>query len=153
MPTTATDGAYFVTICTQGREQMFGAVLDDAVELSDAGQMIRAVWHELPHHLSGVACDEHVVMPNHFHGIIVLIGSPSHTATLFDVVARLKSLTTNRYRRGVLQRHWHPFQGRLWQRNYYERIIRDEEELNRVRQYIIDNPARWSDDEYHLPSP
>jgi REP element-mobilizing transposase RayT len=66
--------------------------------------------------------------------------------SLPDVIHRFKSLTTARYRRGVLQDGWQPFPGRLWQRNYYEHIIRDEEELNRIRQYIIDNPGRWQDD-------
>ena len=66
--------------------------------------------------------------------------------SLPDVVHRFKSLTTARYRKGVLQDGWQPFPGRLWQRNYYEHIIRDEEELNRIRQYIIHNPTRWEDD-------
>ena len=62
------------------------------------------------------------------------------------MVHRFKSLTTARYRRGVLQDRWPPFPGRLWQRNYYEHVIRNEEELDRVRQYIVDNPARWEHD-------
>jgi REP-associated tyrosine transposase len=66
--------------------------------------------------------------------------------SLPDVIHRFKSLTTARYRTGVLQDEWQPFPGRLWQRNYYEHIIRDEEQLNRIRQYVIDNPVRWEDD-------
>jgi hypothetical protein len=68
------------------------------------------------------------------------------TMSLPDVVHRFKSLTTARYRKGVLQDGWQPFPGRLWQRNYYERVVRSLEELNRIRQYIIDNPASWEDD-------
>ena len=66
--------------------------------------------------------------------------------SLPDVVHRFKSLTTARYQRGVLRDGWLPFPGRLWQRNYHEHVIRDEEDLNRIRQYIIDNPGRWEDD-------
>ena len=66
--------------------------------------------------------------------------------SLPDVVHRCKSLTTARYRRGVRNDGWRPFPGRLWQRNYYEQVIRDEHELDRIRQYIVSNPARWEDD-------
>jgi putative transposase len=66
--------------------------------------------------------------------------------SLPDVIHRFKSLTTARYRTGVLQHAWQPFPHRLWQRNYYEHVIRDEEELNHVRRYIIDNPAHWQED-------
>lgn len=66
--------------------------------------------------------------------------------SLPDVVHRFKSLTVAKYRRGILQDSWPAFPGRLWQRNYYERVIRDEEELNRIREYIIDNPLHWDDD-------
>jgi len=66
--------------------------------------------------------------------------------SLPDVVHRFKSLTTAKYHRGVLQDTWPAFPGRLWQRNYYEHVIRDDEELSDVRQYIIDNPAHWEED-------
>jgi len=66
--------------------------------------------------------------------------------SLPDVLHRFKTLTTKKYTDGVKQSGWTPFSGRLWQRNYYEHIIRDEESLNRIRQYILDNPARWAFD-------
>jgi hypothetical protein len=66
---------------------------------------------------------------------------------LTDIMHRFKSFTTSQYRTNVLQNNWPPFPGRLWQRNYYERIVRHENELNRVREYIRNNPARWADDE------
>ncbi|MDP2948641.1 MAG: transposase [Chloroflexota bacterium] len=162
-------GAYFVTICTQNRELMFGEVIKGQMILNGPGQMVESVWRELPQHYPGVEVDTFVVMPNHVHGIIILVGAgpracpdnpapsqgvagqpqgvaPTGTMSLPDVVHRFKSLTTARYRRGVLHGRWLPFPGRLWQRNYYERVIRDEEELNRIRQYIIDNPLCWDED-------
>jgi len=69
-------------------------------------------------------------------------GSPIHR-----VVQWFKTMTTNEYIRGVKQNGWQPFPGKLWQRNYWERIIRDENELNRIRQYIINNPLKWETDE------
>ncbi len=71
------------------------------------------------------------------------------TMSLGDVVQRFKSLTTKRYIDGVKQHDWPPFNGKLWQRNYYEHIIRDEPDLNRIRQYIIQNPLNWQNDKYH----
>jgi len=106
-------------------------------------------------------------MPNHFHGIIVLDvgagpracppfvghhgkGHPQRGAlalSLADVIQRFKSLTTTRYRYGVSQDEWPPFPGRLWQRNYFERVIRNENELIDTRGYISENPVKWEFDE------
>jgi REP element-mobilizing transposase RayT len=157
-------GAYFVTICTQNRECLFGQVVDGTMRLNGTGWMIQTVWDELPQFYPGVDIDAFVVMPNHIHGIIVLIvgagpcacpdkkrqGQPqgvAPTMSLPDVVHRFKSLTTTRYRQGVTGHGWRPFPGKLWQRNYHEHIIRNEDDLNRIRQYIINNPARWAEDE------
>jgi len=139
-------GFYFVTICVQGRECLLGEIADGEVVLNEAGRMVEDTWLELSVQYPGIALDEHVVMPNHFHGIIVL-QSPA-VLSLPDVVHRFKSLTTTRYRDGVNNDNWPPFPGKLWQRNYHERIIRNEKELHQIRQYIHDNPAQWeSDDE------
>ena len=153
-------GAYFVTICTQNRECLFGDVNDGRVVLSGPGEMIESVWHGLPERYPGVIVDAFVVMPNHIHGVVTLVGAGASacpdgsgqpqgvapTLSLPDVVHRLKSLTTARYRREVRESGWQPFAGRLWQRNYYEHVIRDEDDLDRVRRYIAENPLRWDDD-------
>lgn len=68
------------------------------------------------------------------------------TMSLPDVVHRFKSLTTARFRHGVIHNNWHPFHGGLWQRNYYEHVIRNESELGRIREYIVANPGRWDED-------
>jgi hypothetical protein len=72
---------------------------------------------------------------------------PAPTLSLSDVMHRFKSLTTANYRKNVLTRNWPPFPGRLWQRNYYERIIRDDDELFAYSDYIQANPSKWNDDE------
>ncbi len=106
-----------------------------------------------------------VVMPNHIHGIIVIVGAdlrvrPDRTDTdnegahigapLPKIVQWFKTMTTNEYIIGVKQHGWPPFHSKLWQRNYYERIIRNDTELDRVRQYIHDNPLNWDTDEENL---
>jgi putative transposase len=121
--------------------------------------MVQAVWEELSIYYPGVEGDGFVVMPNHIHGVFVLVGAGPRacpekgqpqgvapTLSLPDVVHRFKTLTTKRYADGVKQSGWSPFVGRLWQRNYYEHIVRDEESLGRIIQYILDNPARWEFD-------
>lgn len=165
-------GAYFVTVCAQNRTCMFGAIENGNLALNDAGRMAQRVWQELPAHYHGVEIDQFIVMPNHFHGIIVLVGAGpcacpdvdpfatdinkndlkgqpqgvAPTISLSDIVHRFKSLTTARYRNGVKEYNWRIFPGRLWQRNYYEHIIRSEDSLNRIRGYIRCNPARWDED-------
>jgi len=155
-----------VTICIKDRECLFGEIRDGEMVLNEAGRMVESIWNELPQHYSGVDIDGFVVMPNHIHGIIVLTvgagpracpdsdcsnnGQPqgvAPTISLPDAVHRFKSLTTAHYREGVRKNNWQPFPGRLWQRNYYEHIIRTEEELNRFREYIQNNPMQWEMDE------
>ena len=138
--------------------------------LNEAGLMVSTVWDALPAQFPVVDLDAFVVMPNHIHGIIVfatqmLVGAPLVGAqdvtpnrtidnrattrvapTLGDVVGAYKSRVTVEYTRGVKTKGWPAFRRRLWQRNFYEHIIRNEESLNRIRQYILDNPARWTFD-------
>jgi REP-associated tyrosine transposase len=135
-------GAYFVTICTQGRIPCFGQIIDQAMRLSQAGQMVQATWDELPRHYPGIDLDAFVVMPDHVHGIIVL-SDQADRLSLPDAMQRFKSLTTARYRHGVSDGGWVPFPGRLWQRSYYDHIIRGEADLHRIRAYVEENPARW----------
>ena len=141
-------GAYFVTICIQNHECLLGQATSGIVTLNAAGEMVQRVWLELPEHY-GVAGDAFVVMPNHVHWVVWLPDETPPGAsplTLHDIVHRFKSLTTARYRQGVLRDAWPAFNGRLWQRNYYEHIVRNDDDLARIRQYIAENPARWHED-------
>jgi REP element-mobilizing transposase RayT len=159
-------GVYFVTICVYGRESLFGDIVDGLMSPNDAGRMVADIWLALPQRFPDLIIDEFTVMPNHFHGIFLLqqpvtktdssVGAPlaaprpapnplnqgaaSSAPTLGDVVRAFKSISAIAVNR-IIGRS-----GRLWQRNYYERVIRDEAELTNALQYIIDNPARWPDD-------
>ncbi|MBN1947191.1 MAG: transposase [Bradymonadales bacterium] len=143
-------GAYFVTMCVQGRACLFGAVVDGEMRWNDVGKMIEHWWLELNAKFPGVETDEYAVMPNHFHGIVVIVGTeqgpPGEGPTgpaVPTIVQWFKTMTTNAYLRGVKTSGWTPFPWKLWQRNYYEHIIRDDDDLHRIRQYILDNPSQW----------
>jgi len=152
-------GAYFVTVCTQNRTPLFGDVVDGDLLLNDAGRMVTAEWLALPARFPTIELDAFVVMPNHLHGIIVtttipvgaaLVAAPmpsiKTTPSLGSIVGAFKSRATVEYILGVKTHAWPAFHGRLWQRNYYEHVIRNDESLDRIRQYIYDNPARWAHD-------
>jgi REP element-mobilizing transposase RayT len=147
-------GAYFVTICTQNRACLFGAVRNGAVELNQVGEIAESAWNELPARFLSVGLDAFVVMPNHVHGIIIVgaqfIAPPNvlgkskqavmnPAPTLGEMVRVYKAVSTRFIRQTGIQNF-------AWQRNYYEHVIRSEEALHRIRQYIVDNPARWEFD-------
>ena len=158
-----------MTVCTANRQCLFGDVADRGMALNEAGRMVEKWWAELANKFPSVKTRQYIVMPNHFHGIVALVGADlcvcpvprmpdergaqmpgergAHTgAPLPQIVQWFKTMTTNGYIRGVKHRGWAPFQGKLWQRNYYEHVIRSQDELDRVRRYILDNPSKWSDD-------
>jgi putative transposase len=160
--------AYFITVCTQRRICLFGDVEDQLMHRNEAGDMIAATWAALPQRFPTLALDAFVVMPNHIHGILVLTENVSATSdpaahedmgrssqrsnrprgtlpgTIGRIVQAFKSISTHTYIHGVEQRGWLPFPGRLWQRDYYERVIRDDTALAEMRMYIDDNPMRWA---------
>ena len=155
-------GVYFVTICAQNRECLFGEIVDGEMALNDAGRMVEKWYRELENKFTDIVCDQCAIMPNHVHFVIQTdvgadlrvcpdmgehidtgehIGSPLHT-----VIQWFKTMTTNEYIRGVKQNGWSTFPGKLWQRNYYEHIVRNDDELNRIREYIVNNPLQWEMD-------
>ena len=147
-------GAYFVTVVTQDRACLFGEIVDGEMQLNNSGQIAKAAWDELPARFPSVRLDAFIVMPNHVHGIIMVgaqfiapsdgfgatnQGVMNHAPTLGEIVRTYKAAST----RLIRQAGTPDF---AWQRNYYEHIVRDEESLNRIRRYILDNPARWEFD-------
>jgi len=167
-------GYYFITICTHGKESLFGTIEKDAMDLNDAGKMIQRWWNELINKFANIKIDEYVMMPNHFHGVIYIVesagtgqcdmsvgadlrvcpigkgehtGSPLRPDSINTMIQWFKTMTTNEYIRNVKQNRWKPFDGKLWQRNYYEHIIRDETSLGQIREYIVNNPRQWQQDE------
>jgi len=158
-------GAYFFSICTKDRKCLFGKIVNQEMVLNNAGSMITNIWNELPQRFPNIELIENVIMPNHIHVVIAIVGvplvgtlktvcdspkradtRPAPTAGLGDIISAFKSISTHEYIKGVKQHGWTPFPGKLWQRNYYEHIVRNEKELTRIREYIRNNPAQWDTD-------
>ncbi len=146
----AQPGGYFVTICTLDRVCRFGEIRDGEMCLNDAGRMISTVWEALPQRFPHVTLDAFVVMPNHLHGI-VMIQEYRAGQGLGQIIGAFKSIATSRYIAGVRRDGWQRFDGRLFQDNYFEHVIRNAASLDRIRQYILANPLRWEDDPERLP--
>lgn len=159
-----------MTICTEDRLFLFGEVIEGRMIKSQAGEMVHSAWWDLPRNWPPLGLDAFQVMPNHIHGIMVITGRgesrlrpmqgdrkdrpyekghderrPGGTlpGTVGQIVQGFKSTTTDAYITGVKQQGWPRFPGRLWHRNYYEHVIRNRIELNRIREYICNNPLRW----------
>ena len=154
----ASSGVYFVTIVTHQRQCLFGAIVDGAMRLNEWGTIAERCWMEIPQHYPYVILDAFVIMPNHVHGIIILNdngsivgaknfsplqqnGQPCGTSqTIGSIVRGFKIGATKWFRQ-------HTDIYNVWQRNYYEHIIRNEIELNEIREYILYNPLNWETDE------
>ena len=138
--------------------------------------MIKKWWFELPNKFDKIENDVFIVMPNHIHGIILMfdsdisivgadlcvcpdnnisgehIGSPlqNNNRSLSKIIQWFKTMTTNEYIRNVKEYNWEKFEKRLWQRNYYEHIIRNQKSFNKIGEYIYNNPAKWKHDELFI---
>jgi putative transposase len=143
-------GAYFVTVCVQGRQNLLGAICNGEMRLNQAGKAVARWWKELERKFPSIKIDEYfVIMPNHFHGIVFMAeyvgrSKGGHAGPpLQQIIQWFKTMSTNEYVHGVKEHSWQPFKGQLWQRSYYEHVIRNDEALNRIREYIRYNPQRW----------
>lgn len=152
-------GVYFVTLCVQNGVCLFGEIADGEMILNSLGMLASEEWLKSAEIRPGVGLDDFVVMPNHFHGIVVLPSQATdpnrqgahccaplqrRPRSLGSLVAEFKAITTKR----INELHQAPGT-RIWQRNFHDRVIRDDGELIRIRNYIISNPLNWLKDEYH----
>ncbi|MCL1856502.1 MAG: hypothetical protein FWF84_02515 [Kiritimatiellaeota bacterium] len=140
------------------RPHLFGEIAGGVMALNDAGKMIEKWCVELSNKFSDITVNRHVIMPNHVHAILINHGTGNGTAPtsgesgehtgspLRNVVQWFKTMTTNEYIRGVKTLGWRPFDGTLWQRNYYEHIIRNETSYREIAHYVWANPANWEKD-------
>jgi len=187
-------GAYFITICTKNKENLFGIVENNEIKLNEYGNIVKKCWYDLSGYYDKVMFDEYVVMPNHFHGIMIITENVDENDTIgainnIDVVTNLdvnnnvgaihesplqenepskhNKMDINQRRNMLLSKIIGKFKMLsakqinicrgvssipVWQRNYYDRIIRNDDELNKIREYIRYNPLNWENDEdYSLP--
>lgn len=158
-------GLYFITICTYKRECLFVDIIDGKMCLSAMGEIVDKYWNEIPKHYPLARLDEYVIMPNHIHGIIEIIderpvgnghigmvgnrhacslpGNGRQYAQLPIIIGSYKSSVTRQSRKNDNQYV-------VWQKSYYEHIIRDETELNGIRTYIATNPINWATDQNNI---
>lgn len=152
------DGWYFVTICAKNREHFFGEITGANIELSEIGKIARKCWEEIPTHFPNIKLDEFIIMPNHIHGIIIIENNivennnyrnknfcslqqqPWQTKWAYSLssIVRGFKIGVTKYNNTRLQF--------TWQKSYYDHIIRNENSLNKIREYIVNNPLKWEFD-------
>lgn len=167
-------GAYFITICCQDKECRFGIIENGEMILNEFGMIAYDEWIKLSERFSNFELDVFQIMPNHMHGIIVLnvgataragaspaptisgdlvitnspIATVVDTHTVGDIVGAYKSLVANGCLRICKMKN--KTMGKIWQRNYYEHIIKDEQSYQTISNYIINNPSKWNDDKFYV---
>jgi putative transposase len=151
-------GLYFVTICTHDLNNPFGIILNGEMRLNQVGKVAHETWLELPMHFPAVELHAHVIMPNHIHGALAILKRARHAvplrsesnpesfgkpvaASLPTVVRSYKAAVSGRVR-AILGKPSY----QVWQRNYYERVVRTGDEFREVCRYIIENPQHWAFD-------
>lgn len=161
----STAGFYFLTICTQNQMCLFGEIRNGEMQQNDAGEMVQKWWFKLDQKFPEVVLHEQTLMPNHIHGIIQIEHIDQRAATeqytdadhiahenvstIASMMQWFKTMSMNDYIRGVKRQGWRRFPQKMWQRSYYEHIIRDEEAHNEITEYIRTNPQHWGKDKYH----
>lgn len=159
------DGWYFVTFCVKNFEERLGSISDEGIFIpNELGVIAESEWNETPNIRPNVELDMFQIMPNHFHAVIVIgskeklpniVGFPdtsnpidkfkSPIRTIGSIIRGFKGASTRQMR--LITNN---SEDKVWQYNYYERIIRDENELNRIRKYIENNARKWQDDKEHF---
>ncbi len=160
----AQPGFYFITICTAQRQMLFGHIADAEMHLNDLGRLAHQHWQMLPNHYPNLHLHDFIIMPNHMHGIIQLVGAQfiapknqkeinqgainqgaiNRAPTVGDIVRGFKArVTYTAHVQGIL------LGAPAWQRNYHEHVIRDEMTYRKIADYVRTNPQRWLADIYH----
>jgi putative transposase len=146
-------GFYFVTVCCHDRQHLFGAIKNGSVLLSSAGEIVAEAWLYSAKLRPEFRFDEWVIMPNHFHGIIQIVDAPMER-TEVDRAFRMRSRSISSLMtgfKGSTTKHINQWRGLpgcpVWQSRFYDRILRDDQALQQVRQYILDNPKNWKQDQ------
>jgi REP element-mobilizing transposase RayT len=165
-------GGYFVTLCTREKVRIFGEVVEDEVQLSPIGVIAKQCWDEIPKHFPNTQLDEYVIIPNHLYGIIILndhgrdvqLNEMNNLVgveyiqplpkTFQYVISKSLGSIIRTYKAAVSREcRKRKYYDSSWQRNYYDHIIRDDKDLDRIREYIIENPIKWYLDENNSNRP
>ena len=156
-------GAYYITICTHNREHYFGKIIDRKMILSNVGVLADVFWYEIKNHAKNVELGEFVVMPNHIHGILILnpndvetlhatsLRQPSNNELMGAISPKSNSVSTiiRSYKSAVTKHANRLGFDFAWQSRFYDRIIRDQEAFVTIANYILNNPAKWTEDRFY----
>ncbi|WP_414755040.1 transposase [Anabaena sp. CCY 9910] len=174
----ASDSGYFITICTDGKKCFFGEVVQGEMQRSPIGEIAYKLWYEIPNYFSNCQIDAFCVMPNHIHGILIINQTQKDAIPIQkqeeDAIHRVSTSQWGDGERGGVTGLFNPmlsknslskivrwykgrcsfeinqiYQGFGWQQRFHDNIIRDEFALDRIRQYIINNPINWQSDAYN----
>lgn len=141
-------GLYFITICSQNKACLFGEINKSQMYLNEAGSMIESWYYELENKFSSLKCKEMVIMPNHIHFILELENDNSYSS-ISTIIQWYKTMTTNDYIKNVKTNNWIRFDKQLWQRGFYDHVIRNNSSHNKIIDYIKQNPIKWTEDKYY----
>ncbi len=152
-----TAGYYYLTLCTDDKRCLFGTICEGAISLNELGRMAKNELLKIEQHFPSVSIDQYVIMPNHLHVILVI--DPTERSRPFPTNAGANEKFSNPtvstvvglYKAGVtrLARERHPGIA-IWQKSFYDHVIRDEKGYQKICEYIADNPLKWQEDEYHV---
>ncbi len=154
-------GWYFVTVCSNNKENIFGEYKNSVGEglasslyditLSNIGEIINKQWNNVKNQYDNIESDQYIIMPNHIHGILIIDkredARPS--PTISDIMCAFKSKCTVEYIKYIEQNNLN-ISGKIWQRSFHDRIIRNDKSLDEIQKYIINNPANWDTDENNI---
>ena len=141
----AQPGAYYVTLCTHNRLCFLCQIQDELSRLTWQGELIKLHWEKLPEHYPFLTLDSYMIMPNHLHGILILGEQHELHLTLPQIIQGFKTFSAR-----AINKLQNTKGIPIWQRDYYEHVIQGEDDLNRIREYIINNPLKWSEDDYYV---
>ena len=149
------NGQYFVTICTHEKTHIFGKIVDEKMILNDLGKIAKKCWQEIPDYFPDVELGEFVIMPNHMHGIINIVGAqnlvPNAENKFQKIIPKSLGSIIRGYKTGVTK--WARKNSDIhivWQKNFHEHIIRDEKSFENIQNYILNNPVLWKNDCYFM---
>jgi len=149
-------GAYFITVCSFNKELVFGKIVGGRIVLSEIGKIAAKYLEDIPNHFDNVFVDEYIIMPNHIHIILSIVGVQNFEPLRHEyqkIIPKSIGSIVRSYKASVTK--WckeNDYKKFKWQRNYFEHIIRNDEDYIRIREYIRNNPLKWEVDEenpYH----
>ncbi|MDR1834914.1 MAG: transposase [Fusobacteriaceae bacterium] len=147
-------GIYFVTICAKDRKEIFGAIASEEIILTELGKIAQSQWDKLPDRFPHIRCREFQIMPNHIHLIVQFkkrnqskLIPTGERESLGKIIGAYKSLVTHVFIKK--QTHGMKYDGKIWQRNFYDHVVEDRESYIKIRKYIADNPQNWKHDKFY----